>query len=82
MAELLGRDPIFNAAEALEAAVLADSYFTDRRCFPNMDFYFTVVYHTMGTSRSHTCGKAYTECSRALHSITFKIGRAQVSHPT
>jgi len=52
MAELLGRDPIFDAAEALEAAVLADPYFTERRCFPNVDFHSTVVYHTMGTPRA------------------------------
>jgi citrate synthase len=41
-------DELFKLALKLEAAALADSYFTDRKLYPNVDFYTGVIYRTMG----------------------------------
>lgn len=41
-------DELFALALELEAAALADSYFTERKLYPNVDFYTGVIYRTMG----------------------------------
>ncbi|WP_159944860.1 MULTISPECIES: citrate synthase [unclassified Nocardiopsis] len=41
-------DELFSLALKLEAAALADSYFTERKLYPNVDFYTGVIYRTMG----------------------------------
>ncbi|WP_117199201.1 citrate synthase [Nocardiopsis sp. TNDT3] len=41
-------DELFALALKLEAAALADSYFTERKLYPNVDFYTGVIYRTMG----------------------------------
>ncbi|MFV2195123.1 citrate synthase [Nocardiopsis sp. LOL_012] len=41
-------DELFSLALKLEAAALADPYFTDRKLYPNVDFYTGVIYRTMG----------------------------------
>ena len=41
-------DELFSLALKLEAAALADSYFTERKLYPNVDFYTGVIYRAMG----------------------------------
>ncbi|WP_150237970.1 citrate synthase [Nocardiopsis quinghaiensis] len=41
-------DELFALALKLEAAALADPYFTERKLYPNVDFYTGVIYRTMG----------------------------------
>lgn len=42
--EVTGREPLIDIAMALEAAALADPYFTRRRLYPNVDFYSGLIY--------------------------------------
>jgi citrate synthase len=48
LAKLKIRDPIFDIAQALEAAALHDEYFIERKLYPNVDFYSGVIYRAMG----------------------------------
>ena len=41
-------DPLLDIAKQLEAAALADSYFVERKLYPNVDFYTGVIYKAMG----------------------------------
>ena len=41
-------DPLFDYAQSLEAAALADPYFQDRNLYPNVDFYTGLIYRAMG----------------------------------
>ncbi|GEL18009.1 citrate synthase [Pseudonocardia asaccharolytica] len=41
-------DPLLDIAKALEEKALADSYFVERRLYPNVDFYTGVIYRAMG----------------------------------
>ena len=41
-------DPLLNIAVELEKAALADSYFSDRKLYPNVDFYSGIVYRALG----------------------------------
>ena len=42
------RDPIFDVALELEEAALSDSYFIERKLYPNVDFYSGVIYRALG----------------------------------
>jgi len=45
----LGRpDPLLDIAKALEEAALKDSYFVERKLYPNVDFYSGIIYRAMG----------------------------------
>jgi citrate synthase len=47
--EQLGvHDPLLDIALKLEELALSDDYFTDRKLYPNVDFYTGVIYKTMG----------------------------------
>merc|ERR1711972_33013 len=46
--DILGREPLIDVAEALEAAALADPYFKKRKLYPNVDFYSGLIYKAMG----------------------------------
>ncbi|MEQ5870582.1 citrate (Si)-synthase [Sagittula sp. NFXS13] len=48
--DLLGveNNPVLATAKALEEAALADSYFVDKKLFPNVDFYSGVILEAMG----------------------------------
>jgi len=48
--ELLGieNNPTLQVAKDLEAAALADEYFTDKKLFPNVDFYSGIILEAMG----------------------------------
>lgn len=48
LAELGVSDPLLDIAKELEAAALADSYFVERKLYPNVDFYTGVIYKAMG----------------------------------
>ncbi len=42
------KDPLFEVAQELEEVALKDSYFVERRLYPNVDFYSGIVYRAMG----------------------------------
>jgi citrate synthase len=42
------RDPIFDIALKLEEVALSDSYFIERKLYPNVDFYSGVIYRALG----------------------------------
>jgi citrate synthase len=48
--ELLGveNNPILQVAKELEAAALADPYFSEKKLFPNVDFYSGIILEAMG----------------------------------
>lgn len=50
--EVLGNlgieDPILDIAKGLEKEALEDSYFVDRKLYPNVDFYSGIIYRGMG----------------------------------
>ncbi|PNQ75410.1 citrate (Si)-synthase [Hanstruepera neustonica] len=50
--EVLGNlgieDPILDIAKGLEKEALEDSYFVDRKLYPNVDFYSGIIYRAMG----------------------------------
>ena len=41
-------DPLLDVARRLEEEALKDSYFVDRKLFPNVDFYSGVIYRALG----------------------------------
>ncbi|MBC7616543.1 MAG: citrate synthase [Pedobacter sp.] len=47
--EKLGiNDPVLEIAKKLEEAALSDSYFIDRKLYPNVDFYSGIIYRALG----------------------------------
>ncbi len=45
-------DPLLDLAKQLEQAALQDSYFVDRKLYPNVDFYSGIIYRAMGIPTS------------------------------
>jgi len=41
-------DPILDIAKGLEKEALEDSYFVDRKLYPNVDFYSGIIYRALG----------------------------------
>lgn len=41
-------DPLLDIAKELEEAALKDSYFVERKLYPNVDFYSGIIYRAMG----------------------------------
>ncbi len=41
-------DPLLDLAKELEEAALKDSYFVERKLYPNVDFYSGIIYKAMG----------------------------------
>lgn len=41
-------DPIFDIAQQLEEVALSDSYFVERKLYPNVDFYSGIIYRAIG----------------------------------
>ena len=41
-------DPLLDIAKHLEAAVLSDSYFAERKLYPNVDFYSGIIMRSLG----------------------------------
>jgi citrate synthase len=48
LAKLGKPDPLLDIAKALEEAALRDSYFVERKLYPNVDFYSGIIYRAMG----------------------------------
>ena len=48
LAKLGVNDPVLEIAKQLEEAALTDSYFIERKLFPNVDFYSGIIYRAMG----------------------------------
>ena len=46
--ELTGKNPLLSIALELEKIALEDSYFVDRKLYPNVDFYSGLIYQSMG----------------------------------
>jgi citrate synthase len=42
------KDPLLDIAKHLEEAALRDSYFVERKLYPNVDFYSGILYRAMG----------------------------------
>src|SRR5438128_6341953 len=42
------RDPMLDLAKQLEEAALDDSYFVERKLYPNVDFYSGIIYKALG----------------------------------
>ncbi len=42
------KDPVLDIAKNLEAAALEDSYFIERKLYPNVDFYSGIIYRALG----------------------------------
>jgi citrate synthase len=42
------KDPLLDIAKGLEEAALQDSYFVERKLYPNVDFYSGIIYRAMG----------------------------------
>ena len=41
-------DPLLDTAKKLEEAALKDTYFQDRKLYPNVDFYSGIIYRALG----------------------------------
>lgn len=48
LADLGIEDPILDIAKGLEKEALEDSYFVDRKLYPNVDFYSGIIYRALG----------------------------------
>jgi len=48
LAELGVDDPLLEIAKNLEEVALHDSYFVDKKLYPNVDFYSGIIYRAMG----------------------------------
>lgn len=48
LAQLKRHDPLLDIARKLEELALADSYFVDRKLYPNVDFYSGIILRAMG----------------------------------
>jgi citrate synthase len=46
--EVTGKNPLLDVALKLEEVALADSYFVDRKLYPNVDFYSGLIYEALG----------------------------------
>ena len=46
--DVTGKNPLLDIALALEEAALSDSYFVDRKLYPNVDFYSGLIYQALG----------------------------------
>jgi citrate synthase len=42
------KDPLLDVAKGLEEAALKDSYFVERKLYPNVDFYSGIIYRALG----------------------------------
>jgi citrate synthase len=42
------KDPLLDIAKRLEEAALKDSYFIERKLYPNVDFYSGIIYRALG----------------------------------
>jgi len=62
LAKTKKKDPLLDIAKRLEEAALEDSYFVDRKLFPNVDFYSGVIYRALGIPKN-------------MYTVMFALGR-------
>jgi citrate synthase len=62
LAKLGISDPLLDIAKELEEAALKDSYFVERKLYPNVDFYSGIIYRALGFPTS-------------MFTVLFAIGR-------
>src|SRR3954466_7881255 len=62
LAKLKINDPLLDIAKRLEEAALKDSYFVERKLYPNVDFYSGIIYRALGFPTS-------------MFTVLFAIGR-------
>ena len=55
-------DPLLDIAKNLERIALEDSYFVDRKLYPNVDFYSGILYRAMGIPTN-------------MYTVMFALGR-------
>jgi citrate synthase len=48
LAKLGIKDPLLDIAKSLEETALKDSYFVERKLYPNVDFYSGIIYRALG----------------------------------
>ena len=48
LSKLRIKDPLFHVAQELEEVALNDSYFIEKKLYPNVDFYSGVIYRALG----------------------------------
>ena len=48
LAKLGVKDPVLDIAKKLEEVALQDSYFVERKLYPNVDFYSGIIYRALG----------------------------------
>jgi citrate synthase len=48
LSQLGVQDPVLDIAKGLEEVALQDSYFVDRKLYPNVDFYSGIIYRALG----------------------------------
>ncbi|MBP9837543.1 MAG: citrate synthase [Proteobacteria bacterium] len=48
LAKIPLKDPLFEVAQELEQVALNDSYFIERKLYPNVDFYSGIIYSALG----------------------------------
>lgn len=56
------KDPLLDIARRLEEAALTDPYFTERKLFPNVDFYSGIIFRALGIPEN-------------MFTVMFTIGR-------
>ena len=68
-------DPILDIAKALEKEALTDSYFVDRKLYPNVDFYSGIIYRAMGIPvenvHCNVCFRASSRLDRSMERNAF-----------
>ena len=55
-------DPLINIARRIEELALADSYFIDRKLYPNVDFYSGIMLRALGPTNMFTVIFAMVGC--------------------
>lgn len=77
------QEPLLQIAQELEAVALSDSYFIERKLYPNVDFYSGIIYHALGIpvngfTAMFALGRLpgwIAQWREMLQSPNFKIGR-------
>jgi citrate synthase len=62
LAKLGIKDPMLDLAKELEETALSDSYFVERKLYPNVDFYSGIIYRALGIPT-------------AMFTVMFALGR-------
>ena len=68
--EVTGKNPLLDIATELEKIALEDSYFIERKLYPNVDFYSGLIYEALGMPMEmfpvHVRDRAHERLDRAV----------------